>query len=50
MPDFAGYDNLKQISRGRDRIIYSAVRASDHTPVILKTLCSRYATTDTIVT
>jgi predicted ATPase/class 3 adenylate cyclase len=40
MPNFEGYESLEKIDEGKDRTIYSAVRVTDHTPVILKALHS----------
>src|SRR5688572_6122952 len=48
MLNFEGYENLEKIAEGNDRIIYSALRVSDHTPVILKTLRSAHPSVDMI--
>jgi len=48
MPTFEGYENLEKIAESNDRVIYSALRVSDRTPVILKTLRSLQPSVDMI--
>jgi predicted ATPase/class 3 adenylate cyclase/GAF domain-containing protein len=48
MPSFEGYEKLEKIAEGNDRVIYTALRVSDGTPVVLKTLRSQHPTVDMI--
>lgn len=48
MPSFEGYENLEKIAESKDRVIYSALRVSDHAPVILKALRSSHPSVDMI--
>ncbi len=48
MQEFVGYQNIKKLAEGRDRVVYSALRASDSKPVILKALRSEHPTPDMI--
>ena len=48
MANFEGYENLEKIAESTERVVYSALRISDRTPVILKTLRSSHPTLDMI--
>lgn len=48
MADFFGFQDLKKLAEGRDRIVYSALRLSDHKPVVLKTISSEHPSEDMI--
>lgn len=48
MPNFEGYENLEKIAEGKDRTVYSAMRAADKMPVVLKALRSDHPNVDLI--